>query len=307
MKILHVGLSATGTPLNGLQKALMKLGDYEEINTATKDLNAVMRDRSDSFRPDLVWIQIQTAGYISNETVIYLKKNGAKIINWSGDCRSPIPAWYLDLGMHIDLTAFSNMNDVDTLNSQGIRSEFLQIGYDPEIYTPVGGTMPMQEIVFMGNNLVNQFPLSKYRADMVAFLKETYGSQFNVYGSGWNNSNGSFNHNQRAESMVYRSCKIAINCSHFDYRRYTSDRMFRILGSGAFCLTKWYPEIEVDFVDGMHLSVWKDFDELKEKIDYYLYYERERNWIAENGHLKAIKKYRFDNMAQNIKELYERL
>jgi spore maturation protein CgeB len=304
IKILHIGLSATGTPINGLQKALMKLGDYEEINTVTPNINQVIIQKSNYFKPDLVWIQIQTAGFIHNETADYLRKNGAFVINWSGDCRSPIPSWYLDFGRHINLTTFSNINDVETLNNENINADFLQIGYDPEIYTPIGSKIPMQEIVFLGNNLVNEFPLSQFRAEMVLFLQNKYGNNFGVYGNGWRIGNGSYMNSQLGEASLYRSTKIAINCSHFDYKRYTSDRLFRILGSGTFCLSKWYPEIEKDFIDGENLVIWKDLNDLEEKIDFYLKNDIERNKIANNGHKLAINNYTFDHMGQNIKKLY---
>lgn len=304
MRFLHVGLSACGTPINGLQKALMELGEYEEINTGTKNLNEAIIQKSDSFKPDLVWIQIQTGGFIKNETVAYLRNNGAFVMNWSGDCRSPVPEWYLDLGRHIDLTTFSNINDVETLNSRGVKADFLQIGYDPEIYTPVGSKIRMQDVVFLGNNLVDQFPLSKFRADMVKFLKGHFGNKFGVYGSGWKGGNGSYMGNQLGEAALYRSTKIAINCSHFDYKRYSSDRIFRILGSGTFCLSKWYPQIEEDFTDGEDLVVWRDLADLKNKIGFYLKNSAERNRIASNGHKKALNNYTFSHMAQSIKELY---
>lgn len=305
MRILHIGLSATGHPLNGLQKALMKLGEYEEINTSTPNLNEAIIQKSDSFKPDLVWIQIQTAGFIKNETVQYLRKNGAFVMNWTGDFRMPVPEWYLDLGRHIDLTTFSNMEDVESLRTQGINSSFLQIGYDPEIYYPVEGKQKIKDVVFLGNNMVNQFPLSEFRSKMVDFLHENYGNLFGLYGNGWQNANGSFMGDQKGEASIYNSSKIAINLSHFDGKRYTSDRMFRILGSGVFCLAKWYPGIEEDFTDGEDLVVWMDLDDLKTKIDFYLIYDGERNRIANNGHLKAKNNYTFDSMAENIKTLYE--
>ena len=39
---------------------------------------------------------------------------------------------------------------------------------------------------------------------------------------------------------------------------------------GALCLTKYFKGIEKMFTRGLHLDWWNTFDELKEKIAYYL-------------------------------------
>lgn len=304
MRVLHIGLSATGYPLNGLQKALMRLGEYDEINTATPNINEAIKKKSDSFKPDLVWIQVQRRDIVSIDAGEYLRKNGAFVMNWTGDVRTPQPSFYEDLGRHIDLTLFSNVTDVEILNSRGVKSDYLQIGYDPEIYTPIGDKIQSQEIVFLGNNLVDKFPLSVFRGELVAFLKSHYAHRFGVYGSGWFNGQGSYMGNQMGEARLYRSSKIAVNCSHFDFKRYSSDRLFRILGSGVFCLSKWYPDIELDFTDGEHLVIWKDLNDLKQKIDYYLNNPVERERISKNGNRIALEKFTFDCMAQNIEKLY---
>ena len=306
MKILHIGLSATGFPLNGLQKALMKLGEYIEIDTATPNINQVIRQKSDSFRPDLVWIQVQTDGVLGIDTMQYLRKNGAFVINWTGDVRSPIPYFYEGLGKEIDLTCFSNMTDVELLSAKGVKCDFHHIGYDPEIYTPKGNKITAPEIVFLGNNFGKAFPLSGYRADMVKYLQSTYREEFGVYGNGWPKLNGTFMGNQMGEASLYRSCKIAINCSHFEYKRYSSDRMLRIMGSGAFCLTKWYPGLDEDFNPGIDCVQWHDFDELKYLIDYYLdeKNENQRQAIAEKGQINVSTNLTFDKMAQSIYQLY---
>ena len=147
---------------------------------------------------------------------------------------------------------------------------FLEIGYDPEIYCPEGEFKSVKDIVFFGNNYVNQFPLSGYRRQMVAFLKEKFWDNFGVYGNGWENGDGNFNHSQIEEAAAYRSAKIAINLSHYDIERYSSDRIFRILGTGApLCLARYYKGIEQDFEHGKHVIYWHEFADLEAKIIRY--------------------------------------
>jgi glycosyltransferase involved in cell wall biosynthesis len=306
MKILHLGLCVSPPPINGLQKAFINNCDqYEELNCGDKAFNNKSRLLAHSFKPDLVFIQIQNAGILERETVKALQDNGAFVVNWNGDVRDDIPAWMLGTG--VDLTLFSNMRDVHAGRKHGIKTDFLEIGYNPEIYCPEGILRPSHDIVFFGNNYGTQFPLSYYRNEMVKYLKGAFGQQFGVYGNGWQNANGNFNHSQVEEAQAYRGAKIAINCSHYDIERYSSDRIFRILGTGRpLCMARTYKGIEEDFEHGKHLITWTEFGDLEAKIRHYLKSENEREFIVKNGNILAKEKFTFDEMVKNLIKLYEK-
>ena len=303
MKLLHIGICAG---YNGFTKALKDVCDeYMEVSTGNPQLNVEACQISDSFRPDLIFIQIQSTG-LTNATLAHLKGNGAFIINWSGDVRQPLPDFYITMAKYVDVTCFSNMTDVEIMRKFGFKSEFLQIGYDPEIYTPEGYKENVPEIVFLGNNC-GGFPLSQFRRDMVSFLQAVYGNRFGVFGSGWEPCAGNFMGDQLGEAAVYRGAKIAINLSHFDYKRYTSDRMFRALGSGVMVLSNGFPDCEEDFGNGLELLFWKDLDDLKTKVDWLLLTENEgtRELIAGYGQADALQRFTFKNMAMNIIDIWK--
>jgi spore maturation protein CgeB len=187
------------------------------------------------------------------------------------------------------------------MRARGYNAEFLNIGVSLDVFTPDGkprsGTPP---IVFMGNNYPGDlFPLSKEREDMVRFLQKRYGARFAVYGRNW--GKGSEWIDEPSEAAAYRSCRIAINHNHFnDVSRFSSDRILRIMASGAFALSNHWPQIEADYTDGEHLRTWRSFDELGRTIDYYLDHEEERKGIADAGcrHVHANH-----NWAVRMKEL----
>lgn len=306
MKILHCGMTACGEPLNGFQKALIKVCiDYREINNASiaKDAEIICVNRE--LQPNIIFFQYQQPDVITLSTLRQIKIDNPNsfVVNFTGDVRYPLPQWYIDFGMLIDCTMFSNVTDVWEARRLGINSGYLQYGIDPEIFYPKESPM-QKEIVFLGNNYQNQFPLSVKRGEMVRFLKREYGDRFGAYGSNWENGDGNLNHSQKEESELYRGCKIAINYSHFDYERYSSDRMFRIMASGAFCLTHRYAGIHLDFEGGENVAIWDTFEHLKEQIDYYLSNEPERKRIADNGCKLAHEKYTFDAMISNLLKIY---
>lgn len=306
-KIIHAGITACGEPLNGFQKALIKAcDDYREINnsSAAKDIELIRVNKE--LQPDIIFFQYQQPDVIAPSVLIKMKEDNPDsfIVNFTGDVRHPLPQWYVDFGKLIDCTMFSNMTDVWEARRLGIKSEFLQYGFDPEIFNKKENKNGYPEIVFLGNNYQNQFPLSIKRKQMVDFLQKEYGNRFGVYGNNWENANGNVNHSQMEEDAIYNGCKIAINISHFDYERYSSDRLFRIMGSGAFCLSKIYPGIHLDFIAGEHLATWETFEELKFGIDYYLKNDEQRNEIAVAGNKLIHQTHSFDAMVGNLLKIY---
>lgn len=305
MRFLHIGMS-TGD--NGHAQGLREaFPEYREINVGDKArLNQDIVFCANSYKPELVFIQIQDTG-ITEGALLALKQNGAFIINWSGDVRERIPSFYFEYAKYVDLTCFSNQPDVDTFTRLGYAAEFLQIGYDPKIYYFDANCHKTTDIIFMGNN-IGGFPLSAYRRDMVAYLKRVYGDRFKAYGIG--QSDGNFMGNQPGEADAYRHAKVGINLSHFNINRYTSDRMFRMLGSGVCVLSHVFEGIQDDFgLDGSNIYMWSDFENLTGTIDALLApgnHELLLYTMGERGNRFALNNHTFYHMGKNIEALYNK-
>jgi len=301
MKILHVGLCVQPKPYNGFQQAFIDVvgeDNYREISTGDSQVNEKAQYMIAMFKPDILFMQIQAPNIISIETCEYAKNSGCFVINWTGDKRHEVPQWMVDLAPYVNCTSFSNMEDVYKMRALGFKSDFLEIGYDPTIYTPIGEALQMPEIVFMGNNYGRgYFPMSGFRIDMVDFLKNEYGNRFGVYGSGWAYGNGNFNHSQHEEAKAYRGAKIAINVSHFDCDTYNSDRLLRILGSGVMCLTYEHINMKEIF---RNIPSFKDFNTLKQHIDFYLEDDYTRNHLATANNNFVKNFFTFKHQVENI-------
>jgi spore maturation protein CgeB len=269
-------------------------------------INQQVRKVFHDFKPDIVFMQLQHAGVISIPTAQYLAENSITV-NWTGDVRHPIPFWYAELGKHIDCTLFSNMNDVDTFNALGIPANYLQVGFDEHTFTPHGNKNPhYPDIVFLGSNYLDsfEFPLSRLRYQMVQTLNKRYGARFMAYGNNWAKLQGreQFLHPPQ-EAEAYRSSKISINLSHFDYGRYSSDRMLRMMGSGGFCLTHHFKDIEKDYDVGTHVATWNGIDSLIRQIDYFLDHPDEREQIRQAGCDFVRGNYTWNNVMEELKKI----
>lgn len=298
MRILHIGVCAQDG--GSLPTAFQRSGhEYRHIFSGDKLVNDKAIEITMDFRPHFVFMQLQAPNVIYLHTVRMLRNLGCFVMNWSGDVREPLPQWYYDMASVVNVSCFSNMVDVELIRKAGFQSEYLEIGYDPEIYKPEGEVIPCEPIVFMANNYITAFPLSQYRVNVVNALKRAFGDSFGVYGNGWGR-NQNFNHSQHEEAKKYRGAKIALNISHFDFERYSSDRLQRILGTGVMCLSHHYKGIETDYKVGEHLVTFKDENDLIEKIKFYLTHEEERKKIAEAGHQHAKNTNTFDHYVRNM-------
>lgn len=301
MKILHIGLCVDGKN-EGLPFALKQASTfYHEISTGEKDLQSKIISAINQYEFDIAFFQIQNSGIVHPFVFQKLKDQGIFTVNWSGDCRTGTPDWYFKT--NADLTLFTNTRDVDNLRKAGLKSDFLQIGIDPVVFNIHGQKRDHHRVVYMGNNYGSQFPLGRERGVLVDVLVN---GGYSVYGNGYRGAKGSLNGNQLEESIVYNNSDIAINHSHYNEDRYTSDRMFRIMASGCFCLSHHYQGIEKDFDVGTHLDTYRTFREMNEKIDFYFNNPEERKRIAKHGYSYCHNTFAYSNMAKNLIELIEK-
>ncbi len=285
MKILRIAMDGEEHPHYTITRAFESSFDYVKTIwwQQVGDFNKLIIHEVKNIKYDAVFIQIQADNVISEEAAraIYEHSLG---VNWTGDVRTDIN-WYIKMGKYF-VTLFTNMTDVMKMRNEGLRAEYLQVGYDNKYYFPAERECH-QNIVFCANYYPsNDYPLTGLRKDLIIALKHEFADKFNLYGGGWKSIglNAEYDRvNNEQEAEIYRTCAIAINCSHFDYSRYSSDRLFRELASGAFVLSHRYEDYEMDFKEGKHFVTWENIPDLIKKCHYYLGNAHERNDIGRNA------------------------
>ena len=99
---------------------------------------------------------------------------------------------------------------------------------------------------------------------------------------------------------TFRSSKINLNISLKGIEGGTPQRIMDIMGAGGFVLTNYCPETADLFQEDKEIVMFRTPEELLEKADYYLKHDKEREEIAQNGHVKVMQRYTY---TEKIKKL----
>lgn len=271
-----------------------------------ENLDAIVRQYYQSNSYDVVFMQLQTDKAILPQTVAYMSESSL-VFNWTGDVRINLDFYTKYAPYTISL--FTNETDVEKMRLLGFRADYLQTGYDQSYYFCTNQKYKYRQpaLVFCGNHhTVDPYPLTNYRVEVVKKLKEVFKEYFLLVGSGWERVDGvtaSGYANNVREAELYNYCSIAINLSHFNYKRYSSDRLFRELACGSLVLTHDFQDYEKDFTDGEHFVVWRDIDDLINKCDKYLSDNKTARQIAEIGMREAEKNYRWTSRVDEFIKL----
>jgi len=100
-----------------------------------------------------------------------------------------------------------------------------------------------------------------------------------------------YNHEK---ASAFLNSKIVINNLHYAEIEGVNVRTFEIAGIGAFQIVDWRSGLGDLFVPGEEIETFRNMNELKEKIDYYLKNEALRNNIADNGKKRAYEDHTYE-------------
>jgi spore maturation protein CgeB len=316
--VLHLRIEAPTYSSAGIERGFRQNGfeyygfDWQaaRFNYGTEAMREMVINEAKKLSPDLVFVHIQNSDALDLDTYIALQKI-APTAQFTFDVRDrERMKWAYNVAQEIHYSFFACQEDVDNCRELGIENAgLMQSSCDFDIYKPLKlPTNPYvpAEIAFIGNNFFQSnlsFDNAQERVDMVDFLKKEYGSKFKVWGLNWPDSKVA---SQNEEVYIYNTAKIVICQNNYSRNEYQSDRIWRALGCGVMVLAKSDPGISEIFSIENHLDVWVDFDDLKKKIDYYLYDEAERKTIAECGMKFVMENCSWTNRIAQIKSIIEK-
>lgn len=275
-RILHVALRTPDEKQPALERALRSIAaEYAEVDwmpAPDHAARAIGRVAS-VIRPTLVFMQLQRAGVLSQTDIVALRSvcdPSVVIVNWDGDQHhepsSPERAWFVELGRVCDASLVVNTAHPSAYAALGVKNPgYLQIGVDATLYRPTEPTPGTPPVVM----LASRYQTHAMRNDVVERLAQRYGARFGVYGHGWSGECARPFLRQDQEAGVYAGAQVAISMSiRNDLPCYTSDRLFRAMGSGALVAVERFPGMErLGLLPDWDCFAWEGGDALCTIID----------------------------------------
>lgn len=246
---------------------------------------------------DIVALDDQSNWHLYDDIIIFYNKI-PEVVNRP---RGLVGWWMNDLRRPIDLKNTKSHNfDEIFICHKTFDEQYKEFFERPIHYMPqCGHSQPMVkgrridwDVVFIGKDNGKRY-YHKDRASVLEALRPHCNLNV-ITGEG----------QTKDQHWVYNQTKINLAFS-FPMQEGTSNRLYNILASGGFCLTRYYPGMEKQFKNHKHLAWFHSNDEAIKMIKYYLENEEERKKIAHQGYelyqLKHTASERLKNMFDIMK------
>lgn len=286
-----------------LSRAKYKLPFIEKISIAglnKKILNCLIQKN-----PDLVIIC--KGQYILPETVRDTRRKGIKIVNWYPDgVTEIITKFILESLKEYDFFFTKEPYILKRMKAVGLSNVYyLPACCDPQIHKIIIVQEEDRKKYASALSIVGSWYL--YREDIVSQLS---GFDLKIWGRNWNRARKeikSFWQGREVvideQALVFNATDININTSHLQDIEGVNQRVFDIAGCSAFQLCYEQSNLGNLFRIKDEVIAYKNIDELKKLIEYYLAHEKERKEIARNSQKRAYGEHTYRHRLEEILEL----
>jgi spore maturation protein CgeB len=306
MKILCVfGRYNYGDPTRGLSPeyaafvpALTRLG-HEVHHFESWDrrnyphlgaLNEALLNEVERIRPD-VMLTVQMHYELWSETLEAIRARGdVATISWTTD-----DSWkyrevsrFIGHAYHAMTTTYSYV--VPRYHADGIPDVLLtQWAASSEwLAEPLAARDCQYQATFIGT-------ANRDRRELVARLYSR-GVEVACFGYGWPAGPLSSDEIPR----IMRESEISINFAASKGENQIKARTFEVPGAGGFLLTGPAQGLERFFAPGVEIAVYQSFDDLVDRIQFYLSHPDERDRLARAGHARVVQEHTYERRLAEV-------
>ena len=233
-----------------------------------EDINLEFIEFARSYKPDLIFMQLQESGVIQPATLGAIREILPRTVlaHWMGDCRVSVSDYLALICRVTHVTLVSNEGQLhlyDYFAGNG-RSKYLQIGldWDEDVLGIPDWTPPFRvpDVVFCGGYYPESFPEGTSERVQTVQAIQNAGVDIGVVSPGpWPpgiNYVGSCTVKQ--QHHVWKRAKVCVNVNHFNQiPMYYSDRQIISMASGKPVVCWAIPGLEREYRDGEHCHFFK--------------------------------------------------
>lgn len=273
--------------------------------------NKLIVSKALKLKPDL--IIVNAGGEVSPDTLQELrKKTNTMIVCWAGDDPNTYTAGpYYKAGVKyyhhyflVDPSWYTQQ-----LKDLGLRKcHILQYGVDPDIYKPL--RLSEKERKMYGADLCHLGTLHKERKEILTQLLDydlaIWGATSTRIFKDLSNLPKTLLPKVRGgivpshvSNKIYNASKICLNIQHSQVSFAHSNKTFEIAASGTFLLTSFCDANNMSFAKD-EMICFKNVEELRYLIDYYLKNEGERNDIVRKAYQHTMSCHLYTHRLQQL-------
>lgn len=284
-RVLHLAFRNPVVDGQGLSRALATLGELVEIDwreaAKARFLDETVLHMAAKVGPTLVFLELRgptpRRGGPTPQLLRRLRDicgPSCVVVVFYGDQfhepADPHNTWLLELARAADVFLVCNTRHPAEYARLGVpRPGYLQAGFDNEAFQPRTPAPGAPRIAFMGT--CHTKPGYHRRNAIVGQLAGAFPGALRCFGFGWEGTGVESSPflAPEAEAAVYAGARAALCMSiRSDLPRYTSDRLFRAIGSGAVCLVEAFPDVEgLGLEDGVNCLLWRTWEELRRAVE----------------------------------------
>jgi len=176
---------------------------------------------------------------------------------------------------------------------------------NPERFKPADSNAVKSGVLFVGSNHTTRGRKS------VDYAVEA-GADLSVYGKFWDKYltpqylKGQYIDNDELYKY-YAGADIVLNDHREDMSHYgfVSNRIYDAVASGGFVLTDYLPEIEQIY--GESVATYRNIDEFKQKLEYYLKHPQERYQMVEKARKITLNNFTNEIAAKKIADILKNI
>lgn len=310
--------------MNGFADGFKKIG-YKVLS---KDVRELTVDLFESYKPDYVLgfsygylFNEKISNYLNDETI----RKKIKFIHYFADEPDSKFAYGTDHSLFNKLKnkedSFIFIWDKEYLNVFK-NSQYLPLGVNVDLYnsefqrykysiTFVGRPLTdkrqkiLSAIIKRYSNKLKIFCYENHFEKSIIEIKEKNlltPQELDVYV----NSYKGFVEKEEDLSEIYNSTKININITE-QGKNNMNYRIFEVGASKGFLLTDYMDDISLNFKEGFEIEIYRNMEELFDKIDFYLKNLNTAYKIAQNCYMKILKEHTFYNRAKTLDLYFDNL
>lgn len=253
-------------------------------------------------KPDYIFMWMITYEFFI-ETLVKIREISpkTKIINFFGDDDIQFESFSIYYSLFLDCGLVLPQPN-QYYKEFKIRNIFYTIGKNLDNYKPLN-LKKKYDVTFIGTPKAD-------RCELVRFLLKN-NIKIDLFGWGWHNYpefkeiyHGPLDPKDLIKIVNESKINLCFSKNMFG-EPHTVGRVFEFGACNSFILVDYVPIYDRFFKEGREIVMFRNEEELKNKVDYYLKNEKEREKIAENMYHRIIKKYDLDKNLYKLFKLLE--